>query len=396
MIAQKRRSVYNGGEGRTFRVQEGTGRPANCIWRCKTSPEGLPMRTYAITMMGKRFCGLLLPLAVVLSGCAARPSTGLLVSHVVDVQPAPPPQVTLLFAGDIMLARTPGQALARGTDPFGPFADLLRQADLAVGNLECVVASVGARVPKLYNFRCHPRSVAALARYGWVVSLANNHSGDYGKDAFAEELSLLKQGGVASFGGGANAREAHAPLVIEKKGLKIAFLGYDEIELRSYEAGQATPGVAWSDDDAVVRDVQAAKRQADLVVVFPHWGLEYHTQPSDRQKQLARTMIDAGADLVVGSHPHVTEGAEYYKGKLIVYSLGNFVFDDFLDVGPDLKELSRTGWVLRATLDKAGLVRWDIIVSRDDDEGIPRPVTGATAPCGSRESERVSRCQADL
>ncbi|HEY3365037.1 MAG TPA: CapA family protein [Symbiobacteriaceae bacterium] len=339
----------------------------------------------------KRLGGIVLPLILILAGCGdAKPTEGVLVSHSATVVP---PAVTLLFVGDIMLARTPGQALARGDDPFAAFGPQLQQADLAVGNLECAVATVGSRVPKLYNFRCHPRSVAPLAKYFGAVSVANNHAGDFGRGAFAEELDLLTKGGVPYFGGGHDAAEAHSALIVERKGLKIGLLGYDEVELRSYEAGRDTPGVAWSDDDQVMADIAAVRAKVDLLVVYPHWGLEYHFQPSDRQRALSRKMIDAGADLVVGSHPHVTETAEYYKGRLIVYSLGNFVFDDFLDVGPSLKEPSRTSWVLRVTMDRTGLVTWDTLIARNDDSGFPRPVHGTAGPCGARESQAIGQCK---
>jgi poly-gamma-glutamate capsule biosynthesis protein CapA/YwtB (metallophosphatase superfamily) len=306
--------------------------------------------------------------------------------------PPPPPRVSLVFVGDIMLARTPGEYVEKGEDPFAAFADVLTGADLAVGNLECVIATRGERVPKAYNFRCHPRNVPLLARYFDAVSVANNHSGDYGKEAFAEQLDLLQKGGMAYFGGGMNLAEAHSPLIVEKNGLKIAILGYDEVELRSYEAGADSPGLAWSDDDQVVRDIKAAKERADLVVVFPHWGLEYHTQPSDRQRELAGRMINAGADLVVGSHPHAVQPVEIYQNRLVAYSLGNYVFDDFKDVPPDLNELSRTSWVLRVTLGKEGLIDWDTLPARTDDRGFPQPLKGVKSPCAGDSPTVVAWC----
>lgn len=312
-----------------------------------------------------------------------------------QTQPSPPPTVQVIFVGDIMLDRVPGQAVEQGRDPFAGVAAWLDKADVAVGNLECVIATVGEKVPKLYNFRCHPRNVPLLARYFDGVSVANNHSGDFGKEAFVEQLGLLRAGSVSFFGGGMNAAEAHSPLIIERNGIRIALLGYNEIELRSYEAGLSAPGLAWSDDQKVVEDITAVRAKADLVIVYPHWGLEYHSQPSERQQSLARKMIDAGADLVVGGHPHVTQTVEYYKDKLIVYSLGNFVFDDFNDVPPDLNEPSRTSWMLRLTLGKAGLVAWDTVVARTDDSGFPQPVLGAASPCGKAESKEIAACKVE-
>ncbi len=337
--------------------------------------------------------------AFILAGCGGgEPLPGLLVRREVTIAPEPPPppppppKVEMVFVGDIMLDRLPGQAVAGGADPFVSFAGVLEGADLAVGNLECVIATRGEPVPKLYNFRCHPRNVPLLARYFDAVSVANNHSGDYGKEAFVEQLDLLDQGGVPYFGGGRNEQEAHAPLILERNGIRVALLGYNEVELRSYAAGPDTPGLAWSEDDRVVADIRAARARADLVVVYPHWGLEYHREPSERQRALARKMIDAGADLVVGAHPHVTQTVEYYKHGLIVYSLGNFVFDDFMDVPSELDEPSRTSWVLRVRAGKEGLQEWETLVARTDDTGIPRPLEGVESPCGRVSAKEIRPC----
>jgi poly-gamma-glutamate synthesis protein (capsule biosynthesis protein) len=285
--------------------------------------------------------------------------------------------------------------VARGDDPFAAFAPVLTGADLALGNLECPIATGGPRIVKLYNFRCHPRNVPLLARYFGAVSIANNHSGDSGPEGVAEMLGLLKSGGLAAFGAGHNEREAHTPLILQRNGLRIALLAYNEVELRSYAAGPNTPGLAWSADGQVTTDITAARADADLVVVYPHWGLDYASKPSDRQQLLARNMIDAGASLVVGAHPHVTQTIESYKGGLIVYSLGNFVFDDFLDVPPELDEPSRTSWVLRVTVGRSGVLDWDTLVARTDDTGFPRRVPGVQSPCGKLASKEIGLCTAD-
>lgn len=297
----------------------------------------------------------------------------------------PSPKVRLLFAGDIMLDNLPGEAVAKGGDPFAHFAPILDGADLVVGNLECVVATVGQKVLKPYNFRAHPRVVPLLARYFDAVSVANNHTGDFGKEALVEMLDLLDKGKVRHFGGGRNLKEAHSPLILEHQGLRIALLGYDEFKPREFAAGPDTPGVAWSlgEEAWVLADIKAARTEhrADLVIPYMHWGWEEEPEPNDRQRTLARSMIDAGADVVVGGHPHVTQSTEYYKGHLIVYSLGNFVFDEYKD---------RTGWVLRLTLTEEGPVEWDTVVARTDELGTPHPVLEATSPRGKDGSEAIS------
>ncbi|AQR65174.1 poly-gamma-glutamate biosynthesis protein [Aquaspirillum sp. LM1] len=297
-------------------------------------------------------------------------------------------QVRLLMVGDIMLDDGPGQVIASGRDPFAPFASLLADGDYTIGNLECPVATTGKALDsKIYTFRAHPRVLPVLKRHIDAVALANNHSGDYGKAAFAETLALLKQQQLPYFGGGANLREAHAPLWLEKSGLRVALLSYNEFKPRSFEAGASQPGIAWSEDAQVVADIRAARAAgADVVIPFMHWGWERETTPSARQRQLARTLIDAGADAVVGGHPHVTQGAETYRGKPIIYSLGNFVFDGFE------RPAEKRGWLLRLTLNKRGVHTWDTVAADMDAEGIPHPVAVAT-PCGKAGDATVGSCQ---
>lgn len=302
-----------------------------------------------------------------------------------------PGVIDLVFVGDIMLADLPGKAMARGVDPFEEFAKLLADADAAIGNLECVVATGGQAVKKPWTFRADPKVLPVLARHFDAVSLANNHSGDFGHDAFIEQLDLLEKAHLPCFGGGKDLCKARAPLLLEIKGLRIALLGYNEFKPRSFEAGPAWPGVAWSVDEQVVADIKFARafHRTDLVIPFMHWGQEYDPE-NDRQKHLARLMIDAGADLVVGGHPHVTQGVEYYQNKLIVHSLGNFVFDGF-EKGP-----ARTGWLLRLRLDRRGLLAWDTVVAHLDDEGIPHLQSHLASPSGVRGSTVVSERRALL
>jgi poly-gamma-glutamate capsule biosynthesis protein CapA/YwtB (metallophosphatase superfamily) len=277
--------------------------------------------------------------------------------------------VKLAFVGDILLDDGPGRAIADGRDPLAPFARRLASADFRIGNLECPIATVGLPLDsKIYNFQAHPRVLSVLKGRFDALAVSNNHSGDYGQAAFLETLDHLKQAGIASFGGGRNLSEAHMPLWIEKHGLRIAVLGYNEFKPRSFEAGANWPGVAWSEDSQVIADIRAARAAgADVVIPFMHWGWEREPEPTERQRRLARLMIDVGADAVVGGHPHVTQGTEVYRGKPVIYSLGNFVFDGF--------ELpaAKVGWLLEMTVDRAGVTDWQVIEARIDREGIPHP-----------------------
>ena len=296
---------------------------------------------------------------------------------------------SLIFVGDIMVAETPGELISRGEDPFQPFAALLSSHDVRIGNLECVVATTGTAEEKPYTFRADPRTLPVLKRHFDAVSLANNHSGDFGKAAFAEQLALMDTAGLPYFGGGRDATAAHAPWIVERNGVRIALLGYVEFKPRSFEADASRPGVAWSgEDDDVIEDIIAARRvhRADIVIPFMHWGWEDEPDPSPRLRAFARRMIDAGADMVVGGHPHVTQGAEYYRGKPIIYSLGNFLFNGFDTPA------TTTGWVLSARVDRTGVVDWRTHVARLDANGVPHRDPTVSSPCASPDRKVVNQC----
>jgi len=299
--------------------------------------------------------------------------------------------VSMAFVGDVMLADGPGRTVARGRDPLEYFEPLLSQADIRVANLECVVATVGEAQPgKPWTFRAAPRTLSVLRRHMDVVDLANNHSGDFGPEAFAQMLGLLRDQGIAYFGGGYDLEQAHRPLMLERNGLRIALLGYNEFFPRSFEANLSKPGVAWSEDEQVVYDVHAARQRehADVVIAMMHWGWEYEPRASARQRQLARLLIDAGADAVVGSHPHVVQDVEQYRGKPIIYSLGNFVFDGFNTLP------TTTGWLLQLELDRDGARAWRVFEARLDSKGTPRPMASQPAHCWSREAPDDTLCPA--
>lgn len=297
--------------------------------------------------------------------------------------------VDLTFVGDVMVAETPGELIERGTDPLAGVARFLGPERLRIANLECVVATTGTAEIKPFTFRAHPRTIPLLARYFDGVSVANNHSGDFGKAALAEQFDLLEKAELPYFGGGRDLAAAHKPWIVERNGLRIALLGYVEFKPRAFEASATRPGVAWSgEDEQVLRDIRDAreKYRADIVIPFLHWGWEDEGYASERQKVFARRMIDAGATLVVGSHPHVTQGAESYQGKPIVYSLGNFLFNGF-DT-----EATLTGWILEARIDKAGVRSWRTRVVKLSADGVPTPDEKAASPCGDSHSDEVRAC----
>nr|WP_315230398.1 CapA family protein [uncultured Albidiferax sp.] len=303
---------------------------------------------------------------------------------------AAPPTVQLIFGGDVMLDDGPGKLIAAGGDPLSAIAPLLQAADVAIGNLETSIARPTTGTPldnKIYTFRSAPNTVNVLKGRFHAMSVANNHSGDFGRDAFMETLDHLRTAGIAAFGGGANLTEAHKPYWIEKHGIRIAVLGYDEFKPRSFEAGATWPGVAWSEDSHVVADIRAARAAgADVVIPFMHWGWESEPGPTPRQRELAKIMVQAGADAVVGSHPHVTQGADLVLGRPVIWSLGNLVFDGF--------ELpaAKIGWLLRMAVDKRGIRSWNTVAVRMDEDGTPTPDPATRTPCGRRGGKIAPAC----
>jgi poly-gamma-glutamate synthesis protein (capsule biosynthesis protein) len=295
--------------------------------------------------------------------------------------------VSLAFVGDVLLDDGPGRVIRQGRDPFKPFAPWLARADVRVANLECVVAQGGRAEPvKPFTFRAHPRVLPVLARHFDGVGLANNHSGDFGPAAFTEMLGRLRQQGLRYFGGGQTLAEAHAPLIFERGGLRIALLGYNEFMPRHFEADVDRAGIAWSEDEQVWLDIQRARRVADVVIPVMHWGQEHEPLANARQRALARLMIDAGADAVVGGHPHVTQDVEIHRGRPIVYSLGNFAFDGFKD------DDNNTAWLLHLQLDGDGVRDLHVVAGRIDREGVPHPLPLQPAPCWQRGQPEVALC----
>ncbi|MEX0781299.1 MAG: CapA family protein [Dehalococcoidia bacterium] len=289
--------------------------------------------------------------------------------------PTPGP-LTLVAVGDMMLARSVGQrVLSDGPEVvFGEaVAAILREADLAIGNLECAVSERGEPQPKGYTFRAPPAAVEALELAGFdMVSLANNHALDYGPDALHDTVMHLEDRGIRAVGAGPDLPAASAATILERGGLRIAFVGLVDVPPEgpgfsrdTWEAGPDSWGVAWADEETVRAAVAAAAESADIVVALLHFGFEYHTTPSAAQRTLAHTAIDAGASLVIGTHPHVLQEVEEYGGGLIAYSLGNFVFDGFDGTANDSA-------ILRVTLEADAVLAWELVPVELVDNGLPR------------------------
>ena len=236
------------------------------------------------------------------------------------------PNVTLMFGGDVTLADAFADMV--GDDYRWAFADMneYRQADVAMVNLENPLTEADTPLAnKAFNFKADPEAVKVLTEGGVdIVTLANNHAMDYEAAGLAETMRILDQAGIHHIGAGQDVQEARRPEILEVKGQRIAYLGYYDDDLHA--ASEEAPGTNARRNDRVAADIRAVRDQVDWIVVNYHWGEELAEHPSEQQVDLARFTIDQGADLVVGHHPHVLQGAEIYKGRPIAYSLGNFIF----------------------------------------------------------------------
>jgi gamma-polyglutamate biosynthesis protein CapA len=240
------------------------------------------------------------------------------------------PEVTLFTAGDIMLSRTVEKTYLAKKDfnyCFEPLTELIQSADLALANLESPIIA-GATVPAgSFSFRAHPESAKALKTAGFdVLTLANNHFGNYGQNGMLKTFEYLTAQGIDYVGAGKNSAEMKNPVIKEVKGLKIAFLGYG-YGPDYYAATADKAGFAFMDAAQMIKDVKALQDSVDLIIVTMHDGTEYVNAPTEHQKNFAHLAIDNGADLVIGHHPHVVQEMEIYNEKYIFYSLGNFIFD---------------------------------------------------------------------
>lgn len=238
--------------------------------------------------------------------------------------------VTINAVGDIMLAGS-GTALFNrsGYDyPFSATSAVLRQGDLTIGNLESPITRSGKEFTgKKFRFRSSPAAAAALQRAGFHhLSLANNHILDYGAGGLQDTLAALDSLGITHAGAGADLDAARRGTIVTVKGVRIALLSYSLTYPAEFYARTDRPGTAPGHEQLYRADIARAKRSADYVIVSFHWGVESAALPRDYQKSTAHRAIDAGADVILGHHPHVLQGIEYYKGGVVFYSLGNFAF----------------------------------------------------------------------
>jgi poly-gamma-glutamate synthesis protein (capsule biosynthesis protein) len=301
--------------------------------------------------------------------------------------------VAFLAGGDVAINR------ASGRGAFGRLAPLFRRAGAAFVNLELPLSRRGRPAAKEILLRGAPGMAAALseARFD-LMGIANNHILDYGEEALADTLDLLEEGGFAHTGAGANIAAARRPALIERGGLRIGLLAYSSIIPRGFAAGPDKAGInplrahtayrqhrdlteypgslpavsTWAEPDDLARtkrDIRALKKRADIVIVNHHWGTSMTHAIQDFQTEIARATVDAGADLVLGGHPHLLQGIEFHRGVPIVYSMGNLIFDFKI---PFFTEASKQTFLFGATLTKSGAADTHFIPCWSGDFEKPR------------------------
>ena len=246
--------------------------------------------------------------------------------------PQEPTVTTLVFGGDVMLSRVVGQKMVKYQDyswPFKNVASIFKDADIAVVNLESPFTYGGDHLVLTgsFAFNADPKAISGLKGAGIdLITLANNHFGDKGQKGMLDTFDLLAKNKIEYVGAGKNFTEARQGKIIEANGFKFGFLGYgypDTIDV----ATDGAAGIANMNIEQAKKNVSEFKKKVDILIIEMHAGTEYVASPNKQQKDFARAVIDVGADLVIGHHPHWVQIIEIYQGKPILYSLGNLVFD---------------------------------------------------------------------
>ena len=278
-----------------------------------------------------------------------------------DPEPEKPDTARLIFVGDIMLDRGVKSSVYRNFDNdyarLFDHLDILTEGDLVFGNLEGPISDVGRNVGSRFSFRMDPIVLPALVDAGFTIfSFANNHVGDWSQVAFEDTLTRLSESGIDYTGAGWNKDEARTPTVTVINDISIGMLGFTDVGPNWMEAGAERAGILLASDPLYEDIIKDAADMVDILIVTLHWGDEY-VPFNARQERLAKSAIDAGADMIIGHHPHVIQGIEYYNGKLIAYSLGNFIFDQYFS-----KETMQ-GLILDMIVDKHGIIEMTPLVS---------------------------------
>lgn len=317
-----------------------------------------------------------------LAACNAAQTPRAVPSVTVSQKPAVskrPAEVTLAFGGDVHFADRTARLLDDPATAFGAITPLLSKADLAFINLETAVTERGTPEPKQFLFRAPATAFAAVKAAGVdAVSLANNHALDYGRVGLADSLDAAARAGVPALGAGV-ANEAYRPWIKDVAGTKIAVVALTHVnELwQRWSATDGTPGLAMlRDEERALSATREARKAADVVIAWTHWGPEYQECPTAELKRLAGELITAGADVIVGGHQHLLLGAGWQGKAYVAYGLGNFLWwrND---------AMSNDTAVLWITVRERKLHKAELIPAYIDR------ATGQPAPAGTEAAARI-------
>ncbi len=288
-------------------------------------------------------------LAVLFSECATL--------KVAEVKAERQETIRIIATGDLMLAHRAVPYIQNyGIDyPFSATRKFLSRADIAISNLEAPFATKGTSFEKKYTFKSPPEFAKGIKNAGIdVLTLANNHIMDFGPDGLRSTLQTLDKHNLHYCGAGMNRLEAVQPAIVYRGGWKVGFLAYSLTYPEEFWATSKRPGTVYPVPEKMHGEIADLKEACDIVVVSFHWGGEMRIHPKGYQKNYAHQAIDAGADLIIGHHPHVLQGFELYKKKLIAYSLGNYAFGS-------LSNAVDTSVLFEVSFDNGELVYADII-----------------------------------
>lgn len=274
-------------------------------------------------------------------------------------------QATIIFVGDMMFDRSVKASIVKNYN--GNYQDFLSgikavsEADLTFGNLEGPVSDRGNRVGSIYSFRFDPAVLPVLKEAGFdVLSMANNHIGDYAYPALYDTASLMMKNGLLPVGGGLNKTDALLPRITKVNNLTVCWFGASEFRPAWQAPTDTRAGINDVTDPLLYQTITNYRSKCDFIIASFHFGTEYMAFHNDFQEKYAKAAIDAGANLVVGHHPHVPEEVVSYKNGLIAYSLGNFIFDQYFSTS------TMNGLVLKVTIGKNKIINYATTTSHQD------------------------------
>ena len=262
-------------------------------------------------------------------------------------------KVVISIAGDVMLDRGVKEAIAKNSAayPFEGVSQLFSTDDITVANLECALTKAKTPALKEFVFRFDPSIAAVMKAAGIdVLALANNHTQDYLSEGLSDTMNALSESGISYAGAGKSGGDIK-PCFIKKHGVRIGVLSF--CALSPGDCGGDTGAISFVQEnklDEMKKEIKKVAAQCDFLIVYFHWGIEYRNDVLDSQKEIAHAAVDSGASLVVGTHPHVLQSKETYKGVPVYYSIGNFVFDRQMPYGTD------EAVILRLTVNKKGII----------------------------------------